>query len=163
MRKGDIFFGLCYNVFGLLEFYLATGYMGGCVPGIGSTEIEIKNCEEVETKAENEAFETNSETTVEVPKSVESDGEENCEELSSRITANSLKEFKQLVNNLSQYGSELDQVELNELKLLTEKYGGTLRYDLNPIKGRVIKPHVQIKGLGQKVTHRHICLKAGVK
>jgi hypothetical protein len=41
--------------------------MGGGVPGIGSTAIEIDNCEEIEAYVDNESSETNSETTVEVP------------------------------------------------------------------------------------------------
>jgi hypothetical protein len=77
----------------------------------------------------------------------------------SRIEAGSLKEFKSLVNQLSQPGSELTKKELIQLKKLTAKFGGKLRYDLNPIKGKILKPHVQVEGLGSRVASRHIWLK----
>ena len=81
----------------------------------------------------------------------------------SRIRAGNLKEFKALVNELSQHSSELTATELAELHSLTEKFGGKLRYDLNPVKGKLRKPHVQVEGLGSKVGRRHINLGEGVK
>ncbi|TAF34691.1 MAG: hypothetical protein EAZ57_02950 [Cytophagales bacterium] len=80
-----------------------------------------------------------------------------------RIQAGSLKEFKSLVQNLSKYGSEINQAELQQLEKLAEKFGGKLRYDLNPVKGKVLKPHVQVEGLGTSVEGRKIWLGQGVK
>lgn len=80
----------------------------------------------------------------------------------SRIQANSLKEFKSLVNQLSKYGSEINKTELQQLEKLAEQFGGKLRYDLNPVKGKILKPHVQVEGLGQKVHRRHIWLAPGI-
>ncbi|PQJ16571.1 hypothetical protein BST99_13330 [Aureicoccus marinus] len=81
----------------------------------------------------------------------------------SRIKANNVKELKALTKKLSKPGSELTQKELNKLKKLVEKFGGKLRYDLNPVRGKIKKPHVQIEGLGKSVESRHIWLKNGVK
>lgn len=80
----------------------------------------------------------------------------------SRIKANSLKELKGLINQLSKPGSELTTRELRQLEKLVERYGGRLRYDLNPIKGKILKPHVQVEGLGTSVEARHIWLAEGV-
>lgn len=82
---------------------------------------------------------------------------------SSRIEAGSLKEFKSLVQQLSKPGSELTQAELEEFEKLTEHFGGKLRYDLNPIKGKNLQPHVQVEGLGGKEGSRHIWLNKAVK
>ena len=82
---------------------------------------------------------------------------------SNRITANTLKEFKDLIWDLSKYGSEINTAELRQLEKLTERFGGKIRFDLNPIKGRVRKPHVQIEGLGSQVHGRKIWLGKGVK
>jgi len=76
----------------------------------------------------------------------------------SRIQAGSLKEFKLLVQQLSKPGSQLSKSELQQFEKLTEQFGGKLRYDLNPIKGKKLQPHVQVEGLGSKVGNRHIWL-----
>jgi len=80
-----------------------------------------------------------------------------------RIQAGSLKEFKSLVNQLSKPNSELTTQELRQLEKLAKKFGGKLRYDLNPVKGKILKPHVQVEGLGSSVEARHIWLGQGVK
>lgn len=74
----------------------------------------------------------------------------------SRVNANSLKEFKSLIQRISKPGNPLTKTELKELESLTARFGGKLRYDLNPVKGKIIAPHVQIEGLGGKVQSRHI-------
>ena len=79
-----------------------------------------------------------------------------------RIKANSLKELKSLVRQLSQPGSELTQKELRQLTKLVEKFGGKIRKDLNPVKGKIRKPHVQVEGLGKSVESRHVWIKTGV-
>jgi hypothetical protein len=79
------------------------------------------------------------------------------------VQAGSLKEFKSLVNQLSKPGSELTVQELRQLEKLTEQFGGKLRYDLNPVKGKILKPHVQVEGLGSSVEARHIWLGQGIK
>ena len=76
----------------------------------------------------------------------------------SKIQAGSLKEFKSLVQQLSKPGSQLTKTELQQFEKLTEQYGGKLRYDINPVKGKILKPHVQVEGLGSKVGSRHIWL-----
>lgn len=73
-----------------------------------------------------------------------------------RIQAGSLKEYKSLVRQLSKPGSQLSKTELQQFEKLTQQFGGKLRYDLNPVKGKVLKPHVQVEGLGNKVENRHI-------
>jgi hypothetical protein len=75
-----------------------------------------------------------------------------------RIAASSLKEFKYLVRQLSKPGSQLTKTELNQLTRLTEQFGGKLRMDMNPIKGKTLQPHVQVEGLGSSVSSRHIWL-----
>lgn len=80
-----------------------------------------------------------------------------------RIQAGSLSEFKNLVNQLSKPGSELTVQELRQFEKLTKQFGGTLRYDLTPLKGKILKPHVQVEGLGSSVQSRHIWLGKGVK
>ncbi len=79
----------------------------------------------------------------------------NC---SGRIVAESLKDFKSLVQRLSKPGSQLSKPELQEFEKLTEQFGGKLRYDLNPVKGKNIQPHVQVEGLGKSIEGRHIWL-----
>lgn len=79
-----------------------------------------------------------------------------------RIKANSLKELKGLIRQLSQPGSELTQKELSQLTKLVKRYGGKIRKDLSPVKGKIRKPHVQVEGLGKSVESRHIWLKSGV-
>lgn len=81
----------------------------------------------------------------------------------SRIQAGSLKEFKTLVNQLSKSGSKLTRAELNELRTLAQKHGGTVRVDLTGVKGTGVNPHVHIEGLGKSVESRHIWLNSGVK
>jgi|SRR5579871_5613133 len=81
----------------------------------------------------------------------------------TRIVANDLKSFKQLVRDLSKPESELTQQELKQLERLTEKFGGKLRYDLNPVKGKILKPHVQVGGRGSSIEARHIWLGKGVQ
>ncbi len=81
----------------------------------------------------------------------------------SRIEAGSLKEFKSLVQQLSKPGSQLTKAELQQFEKLTEQFGGKLRYDLNPVKGKILQPHVQVEGLGTSVGSRHIWLAKGVK
>ena len=81
----------------------------------------------------------------------------------SRIEAGSLKEFKSLVQQLSKPGSQLTKTELQQFEKLTEQFGGKLRYDLNPVKGKILQPHVQVEGLGTSVGSRHIWLGEGVK
>jgi hypothetical protein len=76
----------------------------------------------------------------------------------SRIQAGSLKEFKSLVQQLSKPGSQLTKTELKQFEKLTEQFGGKLRYDLNPVKGKILQPHVQVEGLGTSVGSRHIWL-----
>ena len=80
-----------------------------------------------------------------------------------RIVANSAKEFKSLVNQLSKPTSRLSSQELQQLEKLAGEFGGKLRYDLNPVKGKLLQPHVQVEGLGSKVGNRHIWLGDGVK
>jgi RHS repeat-associated protein len=80
-----------------------------------------------------------------------------------RIKANSVKEFKALVKQLSKPGSQLTEQELKEFEKLTEQYGGKLRYDLNPVKGKNLQPHVQVEGLGSSIQSRHVWLGEGVK
>jgi RHS repeat-associated protein len=80
----------------------------------------------------------------------------------SRMQANLLKDFKNLINQLSKPGSKLTQVELNELRTLAQKHGGTVRADLTGVKGTGINPHVHIEGLGKSVESRHIWLQSGV-
>jgi hypothetical protein len=74
----------------------------------------------------------------------------------SRIAAGSIKEFKALVQTLSKPGSPLTKAELREFEALTEKFGGRLRYDLNPVKGKILAPHVQVEGLGTSIQSRHV-------
>ena len=81
----------------------------------------------------------------------------------NRIQAGSLKEFKTLVNRLSRPDSELTLQELRQLERLATQFGGKLRYDLNPIIGKILKPHVQVEGLGSSVSSRHIWLGKGIK
>jgi hypothetical protein len=50
-----------------------------------------------------------------------------------------------LVIKLSKPGSELTQEELIQFEKLTEQFGGKLRYDLNPVKEKILKPHVQVE------------------
>jgi len=69
-----------------------------------------------------------------------------------------LKEFKGLVQLLSKPGSQLTKTELQQFGKLTEQFGGKLRYDLNPVKGKILQPHVQVEGLGSSVGSRHIWL-----
>ena len=76
----------------------------------------------------------------------------------SRIQAGSLKEFKSLVQQLSKPGSQLTKAELQQFEKLTEQFGGKLRYDLNPVKGKILQPHVQVEGLGTSVGSSHIWL-----
>ncbi|HUW47042.1 MAG TPA: RHS repeat-associated core domain-containing protein, partial [Dehalococcoidia bacterium] len=81
----------------------------------------------------------------------------------SRINIGSLKELKQLVQELSKPGSKLSQQELDELRGLVDEYGGTLRLDLEGVKGSGVPPHAHIEGLGSKVKSRHIWLEDGVQ
>jgi RHS repeat-associated protein len=80
-----------------------------------------------------------------------------------KLSANSLKEFKQLVNQLSKPGSKLTQQEFSDLKKLVEQYGGRIRADLNGVKGSGVDPHVHIEGLGKSIESRHIWIEGGVK
>ena len=84
-------------------------------------------------------------------------------EVEGRIHAGSLKEFKSLITQLSKPGSELTVQELKQLEKLTEQFGGKMRYDLNPIRGKIRNPHVQIEGLGSSIESRHIWLGKWVK
>jgi RHS repeat-associated protein len=79
-----------------------------------------------------------------------------------KINANSLKELKSLIQKLSKPSSELTKKELHQFTKLVEKYGGKIRKDLNPVKGKIRKPHVQVEGLGKSIENRHIWLKNGV-
>ena len=80
----------------------------------------------------------------------------------TRVKAKSLKEFKSLVKRLSKPGSELTKKELRQLEKLTKKFGGRLRYDRTPVKGKIKKPHVQVEGLGKSLESRHIWIKSGI-
>lgn len=80
-----------------------------------------------------------------------------------RIEASSLKEFKYLVQQLSKPASQLTKTELQQFEKLTEQFGGKLRYDLNPVKGKILQPHVQVEGLGTSVGSRYISVGVGVK
>jgi hypothetical protein len=82
---------------------------------------------------------------------------------STRVVAGSSKELKFLIKQLSKPGSELTKKELKQLEKLVIKFGGKLRKDLNPVKGKINKPHVQVEGLGKSIESRHIWLKSGVK
>ena len=53
-------------------------------------------------------------------------------------------------------GEEINKTELQQFEKLAEKFGGKLRYDLNPVKGKVLKPHVQVEGLGTSVEGQKI-------
>ncbi|MBU8884067.1 RHS repeat-associated core domain-containing protein [Kaistella sp. DKR-2] len=68
-----------------------------------------------------------------------------------------IKEFKSLVRMISKADSELNINALKKFEKIVEKFGGKLRYDLEPVKGGW-KPHVQVEGLGQKIESRHIQL-----
>ena len=81
----------------------------------------------------------------------------------SKIKASNVKQLKALIKKLSKPGSELNAKELKKLEKLVEKFGGRIRRDLNPVKGKIKKPHVQVEGLGKSVESRHIWLKNGVK
>lgn len=39
------------------------------------------------------------------------------------------------------------------------RFGGKLRYDPNPVQGKILKPQVQVEGLGTKLQSRHLWLK----
>ena len=80
-----------------------------------------------------------------------------------RIYAETLKDFKALVNKLSQPGSKLTQAELDELRKLASKFGGRVRVDLDGIRGTGVNPHAHVEGLGKSVESRHIWLENGVK
>ncbi|MGY0425269.1 MAG: RHS repeat domain-containing protein, partial [Polaribacter sp.] len=82
---------------------------------------------------------------------------------STRIAVGSLKGLKLLIKQLSKPGLELTKKELKNLEKLVEKFGGKLRKDLNPVKGKIKKPHVQVEGLGKSIESRHVWLKSGVK
>ena len=73
-----------------------------------------------------------------------------------QIQARTLKEFKSLVKKLSRPGSKLTPAQLRQFERLTKQFGGRLRYDRNPIKGRILQPHVQVEGLGKSIESRHI-------
>lgn len=75
------------------------------------------------------------------------------------IQANTLKEFKSLVKKLSKPSSQLTPHQLKQFENLTKQFGGRLRYDLNPVKGRILQPHVQVEGLGKSIESRHIWIK----
>ena len=77
----------------------------------------------------------------------------------TRIQAGTLKDLKSLIRTLSRPESSLTKQELSQLESLVKQYGGRLRYDLNPIKGKNMRPHVQVEGLGKSVESRHIWLK----
>ena len=81
----------------------------------------------------------------------------------ANLTANSLKEFKQLVKQLSKPDSKITQSELNQLKNLADQYGGKVRIDLKGVKGSGVNPHIHIEGLGSKIESRHIWLDEGIK
>ncbi len=76
----------------------------------------------------------------------------------SRIQVGTLQEFKSLIRQLSKPSSELTKLELKQFERMTKKFGGNLRYDLKPVKGKILKPHVQVEGLGTSVASRHIWL-----
>jgi len=80
-----------------------------------------------------------------------------------KVQANTLKDFKKLVNKLSHPGPGLTQAELNQFESLARQYGGVLRRDLNPVKGKILQPHVQVEGLGSSVQSRHVWLQPGVQ
>ncbi len=77
----------------------------------------------------------------------------------TRIKANNIKELKSLIKQLSKPGSELSLKELKQLEKLVKKFGGKLRYDLKPVKGKIRKPHVHVEGLGSSIENRHIWIK----
>ncbi|MGB4415798.1 MAG: hypothetical protein WBI53_13060 [Paludibacter sp.] len=62
------------------------------------------------------------------------------------------------MQQLSKPGSQLTKAELQQFEKLTEQFEGKLRYDLNPVKGKILQPHVQVEGLGTSVGSRHIWL-----
>jgi RHS repeat-associated protein len=75
----------------------------------------------------------------------------------SRITATSLKEFKTLIRELSKNNNTINRSELKQLQKLSSRFGGSVRQDLNPVKGN--RPaHVQVEELGQRVEARKILL-----
>lgn len=81
-----------------------------------------------------------------------------------RINAQSIKEFKALVRDLSKPNSKkLSTDELKQFEKLTESFGGKLRQDLNPVNSKHLGPHVQVEGLGSRVESRHIQLEKDVK
>jgi RHS repeat-associated protein len=84
-------------------------------------------------------------------------------EQTGKIIANTLKEFKQMINNLSKPGTKLTQGELNQLRELSKKFGGEVRVDLKGVKGTGVDPHAHVEGLGSKVESRHIWLEEGVQ
>ena len=87
----------------------------------------------------------------------------NDQGITGKIIAESSKELKQLVCNLSKPRSKLTQQELNQLRILTQKYGGKIRVDLKGVNGSGVKPHAHIENLGNKIKSRHIWLEEGVK
>lgn len=76
----------------------------------------------------------------------------------SRIQGESIRDIGKIANKLSQYESRLGLDELKALEKLVQKHGGNLRYDLNPVKGKFLHPHVQIENLTPSIKSRHIWL-----
>nr|WP_309568984.1 hypothetical protein [Bergeyella cardium] len=68
-----------------------------------------------------------------------------------------IKELKSLINILSKNDRRLGFKNLKKLENTVEKYGGKVRYDMLPIKGKR-GPHVQIEGFGTSVKSKHIQL-----
>ena len=69
----------------------------------------------------------------------------------------SSKELKSLINVLSKDDSRLGYNALQKLEKLVTKYGGKVRYDLDPIKGSR-GAHIQIENLGKSIESKHIQL-----
>jgi len=68
-----------------------------------------------------------------------------------------VKELKSLINVLSKNDRKLGFDNLKKLEKIVEKYGGEIRYDLNPVKGKR-GPHIQIENLGKSIKSKHIQL-----
>lgn len=47
---------------------------------------------------------------------------------------------------------------MKALEKLVQKYGGHVRPDLHPVKGKFLHPHVQIENLTPSIKNRHIWL-----
>lgn len=70
-----------------------------------------------------------------------------------------LKELKSLIKVISKPESKININALKKIEKVVEKFGGKVRYDLEPVKGaQNWGPHVQVEGFGTKIGSRYIQL-----